>query len=160
MVLAVPSRTCAPRALAEVGNAVNSASPAETAGGTTADIRARARPACWLCGAEGQPFLADLRDRLFGAPGTWALRRCMNARWRMVWMDPQPIEEDLHLAYGAYYTHASAATAPSRIREIVRSGYLQGALGYTTGVGNRWHRYVRVLAHAYPSGASSIQSDI
>ena len=125
-------------------------------------VRTRQNSACWLCGAGGTLLFDDLRDHLFGAPGTWSLRRCVNAACGMVWLDPVPLEDDLHHIYRTYYTHTAsdAAARPQRkIREAVRSGYLQGALGYRRGLGAPWHRYLRLLAHLYPSGAGSIQSE-
>jgi len=125
-------------------------------------IRTRQNAVCWLCGAGGTLLFADLRDHLFGAPGTWGLRRCVNAACGMVWLDPVPLEDDLHQIYRTYYTHTAAdptARPQRRIRGAVRSGYLQGALGYRRGVGATWHRYLRFLAHLYPSGAGSIQSE-
>jgi 2-polyprenyl-3-methyl-5-hydroxy-6-metoxy-1,4-benzoquinol methylase len=81
----------------------------------------------------------------------------------MVWLDPIPVEEDIHHVYRTYYTHSSdAATTTSlrgRIREAVRSGYLRGALGYTEGAGASWHRHLRFLAHVYPTGPGSFESE-
>jgi len=80
----------------------------------------------------------------------------------MVWLDPIPIEEDIDKAYRTYYTH-TIGIVPSgltgRIREAVRSGYLQGKLGYSTGTGATWYRYLRFLAYLYPTGPGNIESD-
>ena len=45
----------------------------------------------------------DLRDRLFGAPGTWALMRCPNCH--LVWLNPRPVPVDIGRLYGRYFWH-------------------------------------------------------
>jgi 2-polyprenyl-3-methyl-5-hydroxy-6-metoxy-1,4-benzoquinol methylase len=159
VLLPRPRRTRPDRALAEV--VIDSRTTAMVPK-TPTHIRTRQNDTCCLCGSGGELLFSGLRDHLFGAPGAWSLRRCGNAECRMVWLDPIPVEEDLHHAYEIYYTHAASTATPGpmgRIREMVRSGYLQGALGYSHGVGARWHRYLRFLAHLYPTGAGSIQSE-
>jgi SAM-dependent methyltransferase len=47
----------------------------------------------------------DLRDDLFSAPGTWALKKCPASACGVLWLDPMPVPEDLFLAYREYYTH-------------------------------------------------------
>jgi len=42
---------------------------------------------------------------LFGAPGSWGVRACLNPECGLAWLDPAPVEEDLHKAYVNYYTH-------------------------------------------------------
>lgn len=51
------------------------------------------------------PLYQDLRDDLFSAPGTWALKRCPVSACGLLWLDPMPVPEDLYLAYQDYYTH-------------------------------------------------------
>ncbi len=68
-------------------------------------IRARPCPNCYLCDTRGELLYDDLSDRLFGAPGTWNLKRCANAACGLVWLDPMPVEEDVGKAYAQYYTH-------------------------------------------------------
>lgn len=46
-----------------------------------------------------------LKDHLFGAPGEWNLKRCLNPECGLVWLGPMPSEEDIGKAYAAYYTH-------------------------------------------------------
>jgi SAM-dependent methyltransferase len=47
-----------------------------------------------------------MTDRLFGAPGTWYLDRCTNRRCGLLWLNPMPVPDDLHVAYETYYTHS------------------------------------------------------
>ncbi len=65
-----------------------------------------------MCGGVGHTLYAALRDRLFTAPGSWNLRQCVNSACQMTWLDPMPVEEDLHLLYPAdYYTHQRSGHA-------------------------------------------------
>ena len=50
-----------------------------------------------------------LKDRLFDASGSWNLRACANDKCGLVWLDPMPVEQDLHKAYQTYYTHTDHA---------------------------------------------------
>jgi SAM-dependent methyltransferase len=73
------------------------------------EIRVAAKPVCLLCGSLGRLAHEHLRDRFFGSPGEWTLRRCANRDCGFVWLDPMPVAEDLALAYERYYTHGPAA---------------------------------------------------
>ncbi len=68
-------------------------------------IQSQPQTHCMLCGSEGHILYANLRDRLFSAPGKWSLSQCTNSACRLVWLDPMPIEEDIGKAYHTYYTH-------------------------------------------------------
>ena len=63
---------------------------------------------CRLCGQPGDVLYRDLTDRLFSVPRAWNFRRCRNAACRLVWLDPQPAEEDFPLIYEDYGTHGGA----------------------------------------------------
>jgi SAM-dependent methyltransferase len=60
---------------------------------------------CYLCGSTGEIIYQDLEDLLFGVPGRWSFRRCDSPECGLVWLDPMPLEDDIGLAYQAYYTH-------------------------------------------------------
>ena len=96
----------------------------------------RSAPAetCHVCGSGGGLWHDGLRDRLFGVPGKWNLRRCDNPECRLVWLDPKPLESDLHEAYSSYYTHGekneeSAAAAsyafPMRAVQLLGRWWLE-----------------------------------
>src|SRR5690606_2269962 len=70
----------------------------------------------------GQTFHESLIDLLFGAPGTWAIKKCPQPGCGLLWLDPCPITEDIHLAYEAYYTHGKGGVS-ARTREILYSLY-------------------------------------
>ncbi|MCX8155618.1 MAG: class I SAM-dependent methyltransferase [Verrucomicrobiae bacterium] len=56
----------------------------------------------------------NLHDRLFGAAGQWCLSQCPNAQCGLIWMNPMPLDEDLHLAYETYFTHESSQESTAR----------------------------------------------
>jgi hypothetical protein len=60
---------------------------------------------CPLCGRNGGLLHEGVGDRLFGVPGRWNFRRCEDRTCGLVWLDPKPLERDLHEAYATYYTH-------------------------------------------------------
>lgn len=70
-------------------------------------IRTRPNPTCYLCGMPGNLLYEGLKDRLFGSPGEWNLKKCSNKKCELIWLDPMPIEEDIGKAYEVYYTHGS-----------------------------------------------------
>lgn len=70
--------------------------------------------ACPMCGDVGTALHDGLSDRLFAAPGLWAMARCHSCR--AVWLTPRPVDADLSIAYSSYYTHDAphgAAESPS-----------------------------------------------
>ena len=87
-------------------------------------IRTRPNSRCLLCGSEGQTLYENVTDRLFGAPGEWRFVKCPDEDCGLVWPDPAPIEEDLHLAYRQYYTHEDRSGFFDRFRsELITRGY-------------------------------------
>lgn len=96
-----------------------------------ATIRGRLCPNCYVCSGHGKLLYQNLTDRLFGAPGTWNLRKCPNQKCGTVWLDPMPLEEDLYKAYATYYTHAPIPDSlVYRFRQRVKRGYAGLAYGY------------------------------
>jgi len=104
-------------------------------------IRARACPRCLLCGSEGRLVHLELHDRLFGAYGTWNLKKCARSECGLIWLDPMPLTEDIAKAYANYYTHAPprppttepTAGALRRSYRLMKNGYLAGKYGYELG---------------------------
>jgi 2-polyprenyl-3-methyl-5-hydroxy-6-metoxy-1,4-benzoquinol methylase len=66
---------------------------------------------CELC-AEGKVLYFDLREQLFSAPGTWAIRACLKCG--LLWSDPQPFPDQIHKHYRRYYTHSSSPQSSYR----------------------------------------------
>lgn len=83
-------------------------------------IRSRAQPICPLCGGQGSVCHERLKDRLFGAPGDWTLKGCLDPGCGALWLDPVPLEEDLPKAYADYYTHGDVPRADMRVAEASR----------------------------------------
>jgi len=86
-------------------------------------MRTRPCPNCYLCECSGDVLYRGLVDHLFGAPGTWDLRICPNARCGIAWLDPMPTEGDIGKAYNTYYTHRNQGelerSAESRLKRIL-----------------------------------------
>ena len=74
-------------------------------------MRTFAQTNCPVCGGPGTLLYEGLVDRLFGAPGSWNHRHCQSMDCALVWLDPCPLSEDLHLAYIRYFTHGGGADA-------------------------------------------------
>jgi 2-polyprenyl-3-methyl-5-hydroxy-6-metoxy-1,4-benzoquinol methylase len=96
-------------------------------------IRAEERHSCLLCDSKGTVLYQDLRDRLFAAPGTWTLLRC--PKCGLVWLNPQPIPEDIGKLYSEYFTHDRALETPKQkpmkwLRKRVQLNILNAAFGY------------------------------
>jgi SAM-dependent methyltransferase len=86
---------------------------------TTSDaypMRLLARPACRLCGRTGTPLYTGLRDRLFSAPGEWNLKQCPDPSCALIWLDPEPAEQDVPDLYGGYYTHKTGSSDERVVR--------------------------------------------
>lgn len=55
-----------------------------------------------------------LRDRFFNAPGVWSLLECQ--RCGLVWLNPQPVSEDIGNLYVDYFTHMIETSAATSLR--------------------------------------------
>ncbi len=96
-------------------------------------IRVQEARSCLLCGSEGTLLYQDLRDRLFGVPGTWALARC--PKCHLVWLDPRPVPEDIGRFYIGYASHIppNGASGPfARFWKTVKRSVMATTLGYKT----------------------------
>lgn len=101
-------------------------------------IRAEYAHSCLLCGSEGALLYSGLRDRLFGAPGSWALMQC--PKCQLVWLNPQPSQNDIGKLYSQYYTHQMLDTPKNvlaGIRKSVKASILQSSFGYKMVGSNR-----------------------
>ena len=72
---------------------------------------------------QAEQLYGGLRDRLFSAPGTWSLRECPEPACGLLWLDPEPSEDDIGLLYRkllhARHTNRSRELAAARIRTAV-----------------------------------------
>ncbi len=79
-------------------------------------IRTTSRDRCLFCCKIGTIVHTNIRDKVFSVPGEWNTRKC--ERCGLLWIDPAPLTEDLHLAYQTYYTHQNQSTARLSFREL------------------------------------------
>lgn len=86
-------------------------------------MRTQPKSNCLCCGSSGTYLYEGLQDKLFSAPGVWSLRRCNNKQCGLLWLDPEPIAEDIHTAYESYYTHAKSSA-------MKQTYFSRGLLGY------------------------------
>ena len=95
-------------------------------------MRKVAQPCCPVCKSAGSGVYPELRDHLFGAPGTWAMARCVNRDCGIYWLDPAPTKDDLPVAYRGYYTHSNHddSQRPEGFRSRVRDAFVSRRLGY------------------------------
>ncbi len=98
-------------------------------------MRVEPVPGCPACAGSGPVAYSGLVDGLYASAGRWELRRC--ARCATLWLDPQPVAEDIHLAYRRYHTHggstgASAPRGARRLLALLRSAYVDERYGYAT----------------------------
>lgn len=100
------------------------------------DIRMKSVEYCILCGAEGERMYSGLHDKLLTVEGAFGHRRCN--RCELLWMDPQPIEEDIGKCYEEYFTHIEEPPYVSqvetsiiqRLKNAIRTNILCGHYGY------------------------------
>lgn len=101
-------------------------------------IRVKDSQYCLLCGDEGKILYSDQRDRLFGAPGIWSLMQC--SRCQLVWLNPQPISDNIGKLYANYFTHKTPNTNRNRngeLRKAVKVSILESRYGYRMD-GSNW----------------------
>jgi 2-polyprenyl-3-methyl-5-hydroxy-6-metoxy-1,4-benzoquinol methylase len=93
-------------------------------------IRAVEAASCSLCGSRGDSFYNSLRDRRFSAAGTWNLLICPDCR--LVWLNPQPVEEDLGKLYVNEFWRSSEPPSSLRgLRRRLLESILASAFGYS-----------------------------
>ena len=128
-------------------------------------IRAVPCPLCILCGGEGRQVYSDQRDRLFGAGGSWNLKRCVDRDCGLVWLDPMPLSEDIGKAYANYYTHASRETSGrkgmlARVFAVMQREYLANKFGYGTGRRSFLMRSLGMLLYLFPLRRRGLDGDV
>jgi 2-polyprenyl-3-methyl-5-hydroxy-6-metoxy-1,4-benzoquinol methylase len=110
-----------------------------------------------------------LADPRYRAPGVWNIRRCQDVKCGLLWLDPIPLEEDIHYAYETYPTHEVRAAVPqlarppgliSRARRYVAAGYIArrwlSDLHHAGGL----NRACGVLAYLHPLRRSALDLSV
>jgi SAM-dependent methyltransferase len=108
---------------------------------------------CIVCGGPGEPLYQGLSDRLFGAIGSWGLRRCADRGCGLIWIDPLPLAEDLGKAYERYYTHHDMPAPDSWLRNAfvaATRAYLAAKYGYPMPAGQWWAAALVPLVYLHP----------
>jgi len=127
----------------------------------TSTIRTRPVPNCLLCQSPGRLIYEKMTDRSYAAPGAWNIQRCQRESCGLIWLDPQPLPEDVGKAYQGYYTHSQPEPGPSLVRDAVWAvwhSYLGWRFGYSRGVGPRWRRLLAPLALLHPGGRDELDA--
>lgn len=122
-------------------------------------IRSCPCSACYVCGTRGEPLYENLSDRLFGATGTWNLKRCPNPACGLLWLDPMPVKDDIAKAYGSYYTHQDGLPPGNlgrRIYSMMRNAYLRSEYGYLSVRCSRWAQLLAPLIYMDPPRRAGI----
>ena len=130
-------------------------------------IAALPAPTCYLCGAPGEFLYCDLKDRLFGAPGSWNVKRCPRPSCGLAWLDPMPSQEDIGKAYKNYFTHQGPDTwniekkygLLGQAYRFVKDGYLAQRFGYATAKSN-WQRHIGLLLYLLPIRRASVNQGV
>lgn len=86
-------------------------------------MRTQTKPNCLCCGSTGTYLYVGLQDSFFGTSGIWSLKRCSNKQCGLLWLDPSPITEDIHIAYESYYTHSNNPVEKNSIFSKLLLGY-------------------------------------
>lgn len=86
-------------------------------------IHTQQKSNCSCFNSTGTYLYQGLQDRLFGALGTWSLKRCNNKQCELLWLDPAPISKDLPFAYQNYYTHGKNPLIKKSIYSSLKAGY-------------------------------------
>lgn len=118
-----------------------------------AGIAAVPCPDCYICGCAGDKLYEGMQDRLFDAPGYWDLKKCMNPRCGLIWLDPMPAKEDIGKAYSSYYTHGREALSKSWLNKLSCSaveGYLAVRYGYSRLNLPIWKKILGLLLFLHP----------
>ncbi len=115
-------------------------------------VKVRPMRTCFLCGEEGVTLYLDQRDRMFAAPGTWSLLRCLGCGF--VWLNPRPIPSDIRLLYSQYHTHSAvpdALNGTKRLSSKAKKAILGVGFGYDQPWMSRaWLAIGFLLSHVDP----------
>jgi 2-polyprenyl-3-methyl-5-hydroxy-6-metoxy-1,4-benzoquinol methylase len=107
---------------------------------------------CSLCAQPGQTLYEALRDRLFGASGTWSLLRCR--RCGLLWLNPQPVREDIGKLYVEYYTHGQVTVSSGSknvgSRQKAKEAVLAAQYGYPNPYSTPFWKGVGRIACFFP----------
>lgn len=108
-----------------------------------------------MCGGDGTKLYQGLHDRLFSTEGAWNMSRCTSCG--LLWLDPMPVEEDIHLAYGTYYTHSrSEPQGTRRVYGAVADYHVRRRLGYRSTATPAIRVMARAMSLLHPGGDAEL----
>jgi 2-polyprenyl-3-methyl-5-hydroxy-6-metoxy-1,4-benzoquinol methylase len=112
-------------------------------------VRARHVPSCMLCGVDGHRQYAGVRDRRFGAPGSWDFLKCPQCG--LTWLNPQPIADDIAKLYTGEFWRSSEppSTLPGFRRQLWET-ILTAEFGYTRLRHTRFFTFGRLVGSVPP----------
>lgn len=146
---------------------MNVAEPPQPKTEAAADLQIRTAPcpACILCGEKGELIYSSLSDRLFGASGSYDLKKCPDIQCGLIWPDPMPLTEDLGKAYRNYYTHTARNDTKTggfikRLYRGMKRGYWAGKYGYVLNPVTFVERCLGKLIYLFPISRGSADGDI
>jgi 2-polyprenyl-3-methyl-5-hydroxy-6-metoxy-1,4-benzoquinol methylase len=84
------------------------------------------KPRCYICSGAGVKRYGGLRDRLFNAPGAWNILSCRQCG--LIWLDPQPLSNEICKIYGNYYTHQTAPSGSTPRLSELRANLVRAVL--------------------------------
>lgn len=126
-------------------------------------VRAEPCLVCRVCNSRGLLLHQRLCDRLFGAPGEWAIRQCSNLRCGLLWLDPMPDGKDLGDFYKNYYTHESyeSHSLAKRLYRRAIDEYLRRRYGYhARSTSNVFDSLLVALLYFHPGGRAEADARV
>lgn len=115
------------------------------------DVRVYEAPTCLICGSNGRLLCENQHDRLFTAPGLWSLMLCPECD--LIWLNPQPISEEIGSLYKTYYTHNVTNNRPkfAKLKKFLSNSIIAAELGYTELANSKIQRVLgHILSWARP----------
>jgi 2-polyprenyl-3-methyl-5-hydroxy-6-metoxy-1,4-benzoquinol methylase len=128
---------------------------------------------CYLCNSTGKTIYKDLSDIFFRTPGDWNLSQCTNLECELVWLNPMPLQEDIHIAYQSYYTHDVKESENginlkslykiirnNSIYKFVQKSYLGNKYGYNLDSLSFWKKPFGFLVYLHLISKANIDFSI
>ena len=73
---------------------------------------------CLLCGSSALVFYDNLKDNLFGVPGSWGIVRCKSQKCGFAWLVPEPDKSQIQSFYVNYYTHEKGNNKKIELKNV------------------------------------------
>lgn len=128
-------------------------------------IRTKAVSNCICCHSEGTYLYRNLKDRLFGVNGVWHFKKCNNKQCGLIWQDPMPVEEDLHILYKNYFTHQDTPDEIKRcnienIIQTIKEGYLATRYAYNEAQVSLLKKILGYILYLLPGRRAWVDSEV